>query len=396
MLNIFLDSNIFYGDPYLSQGLNRILLSKINKFEGKIYISDIVVKEVKNNYSKHLQEINNKIKRLNKELKGIPNSYDISMVEIQEELEKMQEHFLNSVNENKIVILETNNDLLPEVINRSINRIKPFTENKQEFRDCLIWLTYVNEVETNKLENCFFITNNISDFCIKDKNKKIHLHSDLKKDTNRIKIHSSIYKFLENEKKLIEKLDDINIECKIQHITINEFESQIEDIIMEEIYIEIDKYIADISSSSLSNIYKVNIDYASLTSIESYKIIEVKTDIDIQNGIVNYYGKLSIVANMDLQQDIPEEVYTLMNTKVSLEMNYSMIKFLKKNTNYTVKSSEDKYLIDDLYYDISVENIRMVKYDKDDIEEFLLDKYYEDIEYAELEMMETLMERNFH
>ncbi|WP_039245743.1 PIN domain-containing protein [Clostridium novyi] len=395
MINIFLDSNIFFGDPYFSQGLNRILLSKINKFQGKIYISDIVVKEVKNNYKKRLEEINNKIKRLNKDLKCVPNSYDVNLIEGEQELEKMEEHFLNSINENKIVILETDNNLLPEVINRSINRIKPFTEKKQEFRDCLIWLTYVNEVEINKLDNCFFITNNISDFCIKDKNKEIHVHNDLKKDTNKIKIHSSIYEFLKNEKELIEKLDDINIECKIQQITIDEFENQIEEIIMEEIYIEIDKYIADISSSSLSNMYKVNIDYASLESIDSYKIIEVKTDVDMKNGIINYYGKLCIVANIDLQQDIPGEVYTLMNTQVILEMNYSMTKFVKKNMNYTVDSSEDKYLIDDLYYDIFVEDIKIVKYNDSDIEEFLMDKYYGDIEQDTLEKLEMIRERYY-
>lgn len=395
MINIFLDSNIFYGDPYFSQGLNRILLSKINKFQGKIYISDIVVKEVKNNYKKRLEEINNKIKRLNKDLKCVPNSYDVNLIEVEQELKKMEEHFLNSINENKIVILETDNNLLPEVINRSINRIKPFTEKKQEFRDCLIWLTYVNEAEINKLDNCFFITNNISDFCIKDKNKEIHLHNDLKKDTNKIKIYSSIYEFLKKEKELIEKLDDINIECKIQQITIDEFESQIEDIIMDEIYSEVDKYIDDISSSSLSNMYKVNIDYASLTSIDSYKIIEVKTDIDIKNGIVDYYGKLCIVANIDLQQDIPGEVYTLMNTEVILEMNYSMSKFVKKNMNYTVDSSEDKYLIDDLYYDIFVEDIKIVKYNDSDIEEFLMDKYYGDIEQDTLEKLEMIRERYY-
>ncbi|EES91051.1 hypothetical protein CLG_B1384 [Clostridium botulinum D str. 1873] len=42
----------------MKKGKNKILFDKINRIGGKIFICDIVYKEILNNYKKQLNEIN--------------------------------------------------------------------------------------------------------------------------------------------------------------------------------------------------------------------------------------------------------------------------------------------------------------------------------------------------
>ncbi|WP_409295369.1 PIN domain-containing protein [Peribacillus sp. SCS-26] len=73
--------------------------------------------------------------------------------------------------ERVLLILSCPNDFLGELIDRAVNRIKPFKEGKSEFRDAVTWLTYSNYIGQYNLSDCYFISNNTNDF-LDDKKEK--------------------------------------------------------------------------------------------------------------------------------------------------------------------------------------------------------------------------------
>ncbi|WP_162549741.1 PIN domain-containing protein [Hymenobacter nivis] len=108
-------------------------------------------------------------------------------------------------NEGIIYIIDHEDDILPEIIHRAVNRKKPFSENKNELKDALTWLSYAKFVEDYELINCILITDNVRNFCDLEKLKKDELviHNDLLNDTKRFRIYRSIKDFLQSEDKIL-------------------------------------------------------------------------------------------------------------------------------------------------------------------------------------------------
>lgn len=231
---IFLDSNVFHNDAFLNYQSNKKLvqLAKLKKI--KLYISCVVLMEVKNNYEKQLRQYNKSITDINSKINRLKqlNLKAYEEIEIEAELVKFDKYYENLEKQKIINIIEAPNTLLPELIFRSINRIKPFSESKQEFRDAIIWLTYARLAEEKGLNNCFFITDNFRDFCRdeasserKNNEKRIvgqqwDVHPDLSEDSKRFKIlQSSMDVFV------LEGIrDDQSIELEVElinHITKN-------------------------------------------------------------------------------------------------------------------------------------------------------------------------------
>jgi len=181
-MNFFLDSTVFHKDYFLEKHFNGHLMNIVKKYsEYDIYVSRVVLEEVRNRYRLNIDKYNEEVLKLNKH-KTEFNKFKIEdhpSLDIGECIKKFDDHFLQLVKSGLIQIIEVDNDLLPELIKRSIHRIKPFSENKEEFRDAIIWLSYTKYVEENGLYNCIFITNNKTDFYEGEE-----LHPDLKKDSN--------------------------------------------------------------------------------------------------------------------------------------------------------------------------------------------------------------------
>lgn len=97
----------------------------------------------------------------------------------------MEQHLLEIIDHNDVDAKM----FLDDIIHRSLNNIKPFKDKKEEFKDTMIWKTYVEHVKKQNASNFFFISNNISDFYKDspqkgDSNQKVYFHEDLLKDTN--------------------------------------------------------------------------------------------------------------------------------------------------------------------------------------------------------------------
>ncbi|WHY79454.1 PIN domain-containing protein [Neobacillus sp. WH10] len=161
MLHVFLDSNVCFTDPFMEKNFhNRLLVELAEKGLISLYISEVVKKEVINNFEKELnkqyeeiQKYEGKITKLLPENERPPIAWTNT---VEEYVHKLKGRLEELEDYGYLDIVEFNNNMLPELVERSIKRKKPFTERKQEFRDAIIWFSYVNYVFEKNLPFCNF------------------------------------------------------------------------------------------------------------------------------------------------------------------------------------------------------------------------------------------------
>jgi predicted nucleic acid-binding protein len=196
-MEIFLDSNIFYSDPFMSSLYNKLLL-ELSEADGvNLYVSDVVLKESINNFEKKIKEHLEKINKEKEKMERLVNNE----IEISVDVKHDSTYYVNAlksfyddlIEKGVIQIVGYDNDILPELVERSIKRIKPFSDNKMEFRDAIIWLSYVAFAEENGFEKCHFITRNKNDFA----NKDGVLHEDLRNDSESFILYNSARELIE-------------------------------------------------------------------------------------------------------------------------------------------------------------------------------------------------------
>lgn len=198
VVRIFLDTSTLYKDPFWKGNFANELLQLAQGNQIDMYLSRVVANELVRNYGKIIDEENAKISKI----QSAWQSFDfvgqsVGLIDKAESIKRLKYFYEDLYLRGILTVLEYDNDLLPEIVNRAVYRQKPFTENKTELKDALIWLTYAKFVEEYELENCVFVTDNISDFCDTD---KISIHNDLLKDTKRFSVCRSIKQLLQNQK----------------------------------------------------------------------------------------------------------------------------------------------------------------------------------------------------
>lgn len=385
MINIFLDSNILYSDPVMQRGKNKVLFDKINRIRGKIFICDVVYKEVLNNYRKQLNEINLEIDKIKSKMDKIKYESDtISNINVEIKIKEMEKIFQEYRIQGKIIILPTDNEILPDVIERSIKRKKPFSENKQEFRDCIIWLTYAKKVENDKLDNCIFITKNTSDFCDNNGN----LHKDLLKDTKRLRFHADAYQFLKNEAELISEIELNEITEKFKNYTISENEF-IRDEVFAEIGDSIYKYFINLSEDNIADLYGgMDFDYLELNDIDIKAVTKRSNDINIDDLSITEFGDIEIEASVELMVYEEEGNWSIGSTIILLSNSY-WAEVEIKNEN---EQGEDNYKVNEKINKIELDNIKIKE-----IDPRIINDYYNDLEAAaRAEMIEAQEEYYRH
>lgn len=378
MINIFLDSNILYGDPLMKNGFNSLLLEKVNRMGGKIFICDIVYKEVLNNYRRDLKNINDGITKVNREITR--KTYlepDIELVDEDKEINKLDQELKRHIDNGEINLLEVNDSLMPELIDRAVHRRKPFTEKKQEFRDCLIWLTYAKYVEEKSLQNCILITSNTADFCDQQGN----LHEDLLEDTNRFRFYKTIHDFFEKQGEVLSKMQEDAEGIKDYQVEEVQFDKN-----KQEIQVRIQEFFNRIPARGINELYGISM--ADTVKIKDIKIERIKrggVDVNTEKLKITEIGTLEVVANVQLVDDFFEQII-VDNTEINLEIVYIAKRQLEKIQieelyNYKVKSE---------FCSIEVGNIKIKTVDRD-----VLTIYQKEVECDERADMMDVLENNY-
>jgi predicted nucleic acid-binding protein len=197
-MHLFIDTNIFEKDPFWKNSFSKTLLDRAKEKKLNLYISKVVYEELKRhtikNYKKAYKDYTGSVIELNRYL---PNN---SLIEPKNEIEKAFIDFYDELQDDyNLKVLDYKNEFFSKVMERALNRSKPFNDEKTEVKDCTIWLTYADYVETKKLEQSYLLTNNSKDFYKRNPKTsdptEYEIHEELQADTKRFRAFPSIKDF---------------------------------------------------------------------------------------------------------------------------------------------------------------------------------------------------------
>lgn len=332
-MNIFIDTTCTFQDPFFKNINNRILFNLLDEFGGCIYISNVVLEETKVKLKKNIEETLSGIqKNINDYNKISLNNIELNIdYNIEKYINELDNFYNELSDEGKLEILEYKNEILPKVIDRAINRIKPFSEGKDEFRDAVIWLTYSEYINEEELEECYFITNNTKDYYDKDSKD---LHDDLKADCKNIKLVKSSKELIKLicSKNSIDKEHVGNIVILEEWIKSNKVnENLLLDVFNEEFNDKIYQFILEfllngnipMNTRELVDHYELDTFYIKGIEDISYEIIEEEIYI---TGIM----KVKVEADRKLYNSVresrDEECYFSNGTaNIILELEFTLL-----------------------------------------------------------------------
>lgn len=322
-LNIFIDTCILHGDYFFHNKSNRQLFDYMKEGLVNIYMSDIVLKELRRHYELELEQVAIEIEKTKKDASRLRLKIEVEPFDIMVMLKKFDDNYLSLASTTNFEVLHYSIDMLPRIVENSIMKTPPFfTDKKSELKDNLIWSTYSLFVEKRKLRNCFFLTNNVSDFC--DNSNHSSAHKNLLQDTERFTIYKSTSEFLTEKSGIIEK-PKIEFKNYIEELEINtdyvkgQLEDYFMDIIEEEISIRI------VTETDYSLYLKHDDDYANGIRSHYFDIDfceDIKVKVLNQRALIS--GTFYCIADFDLSKynfdpECPEQLI------VTVEFNYDLL-----------------------------------------------------------------------
>ena len=142
-LNIFIDTCILHGDYFFHNKSNRQLFDYMKEGLVYIFMSDIVLKELRRHYELELKQANYEIEKILKDAKRLQFKAEIESLDEEAMLKRFDDNYASLAVTDYFEILYYSNDMLPRIVENAINKNIPFfTDRKSEIKDNLIWMTY--------------------------------------------------------------------------------------------------------------------------------------------------------------------------------------------------------------------------------------------------------------
>lgn len=328
-MNIFIDSNVIYRDPFLTKGFNSVLNRLAKHEDVTLFISKAVYMEVLRGHKVFLEEqlkiahkIRNKISRYLIE----DTQKFIIDIQLDDLLQDFENHYQRLQEAEKLKIIDFDKEVLEYIVETDMYEKSPFIKKneiqnksgemipykKKEIRDAIIWYSYQIYIKNNNLDDCYFISNNTNEFGDENSknvpnNEPYNLHPELSTDTPIIP-YKTIQGFLHhNGEKVKELFKDIH-ELILSEELSEKIEEELDNGFAEEL---IDNYfkeqILSETLSFLSNKLPADIhdDYFMPGYIDPYIDPYIH---NIQVAEIEIYGGEITVA-LDIEVDADVEVY---------------------------------------------------------------------------------------
>lgn len=263
-MKVFLDTNVFYNDWFMKNANFKYLFHFLNNEGHDLILSQLVIEETENirnrQLAESLAEIKRNIKKVQK-LNPTQLSFDQEGIGIENyELSPLLHERIEYIKE-----LNYDEILQSEVVKRALQNKKPFLEGEKGYRDTLIWLSFLNYLVKNDIdEEVVFITENKSDF-FKIKDKVVKFHQDLENDIS--------------EKKIKAKITPFTSLFEFVNSTINKDDHAIDHYHTEEIF---EEYIEHCGSDFLEGMTNIDLSEYFDNSIFETKvkdILEIRADV---------------------------------------------------------------------------------------------------------------------
>lgn len=201
-MDIFIDTSVIYTDPFWKRNFPGQLLKTAVDGRLTIYIADVVLRELRHNFEKQLEKEFSSVISSNSNIKKLSLKHtDIVVPNRVQYLTDFDNYYDELFKIKNIVKLPTDKNILDELLERAIIRRKPFTDNRSEFKDAVIWITYFKYAKSKGLDDCHLLTNNKKDFTDNEGN----LHQELINDYDKFTVHVTIDDFYKTKKDYIEK-----------------------------------------------------------------------------------------------------------------------------------------------------------------------------------------------
>ena len=326
-MNIFLDTTLLFQDPFLKNNSNRLLINLVKRSKGIIWVSSVVLDEAREHLRKNIEKTNRELEKLTNDISKISKSKvellsPIDIISAQNEFD----NFFNELqNENLVYVVEPNNSHMPEIVHRAIIRKKPFAENRSEFRDAVIWLSYAELINSNNLTQNYFITNNVTDFY--DINK-VNIHPELVSDiTLPIKMAKQandvlidfgdiIFEAVENEQLRLNLLNSNELVKEVHSEFSYIVQGYFEDFVYSRYYSQhvINGYYDNVE---LIMFLVKNIDKIELTKVDNDTFANGEMTFEIEIGLLNFNNNNSSIDRFTLK----ETFLSLVTVEFSLQLN---------------------------------------------------------------------------
>ncbi|MBM9616309.1 DUF4935 domain-containing protein [Desulfobulbus rhabdoformis] len=252
-MHIFIDTNIFFNNWYLRSAHFQIFSNYIKNTDARILLPKVICEEVENKYRTELKNVREEVQKAVRSANNFCfESFKIDIDQFPNDEYKFFE-IANNVLNNVDLIGYENVDQR-KIFSNALNAKKPFREKEKGYRDTLIWLSLLDYINNNIIEDeIVIITNNSKDF-FESKNNEFYLHQDLIEDIknydikNNFTVRNSLKAFIESNVK--ESLHSF------QHDDIQEVEERFGEIFEEFLETHSRNYMNDLSLKEFSEIFE--------------------------------------------------------------------------------------------------------------------------------------------
>jgi hypothetical protein len=327
ILHVFLDTNILYNDPYF-KNQNKTLIDYARQGKIKLMISKVVLSELLILQKIRLKQYIEELKKGYNSLKKITQiELDLNGITRDRYLEDIQGFYQTLSSENIIYIIEPSEGIFSTILDKSLNKEAPFFNNKNEFKDSVIWYNYVEYILKNKLKEFCFITDNKRDFCDKDGT----LHSELRSVLD-ITHYSSVQQFNLDQTLYLDIHPTKNILNLMQSIVEKNAKDYIQELFTsqrDEVNIALDTELLSIDTSfAIRDRYpNTIIGYTEIGEWEISDVTELNTEaIDSLlyiKGTIKMKAKFNLYEYLEPNNELEffSSVYPVIKFHLSLDLN---------------------------------------------------------------------------
>lgn len=302
-MDIVLDSNIFRSDFLMNSMRFQLVFDYLKKTNSEIIVPQIVYQEIIALYERELKERFEKFKRCKENLEGISigKIKQDFIIDLEEEVERYADFFKDKLKIRKEDIVPYKDSYLGEIVKRSVDRIKPCSDNGKEFRDVLLWLTVLDIAKSPNSKEAILISNNTHEFSSDGVSLHPVLLDEAKQAGLSIKYFKSLDQFIEAHAVKIEFItrewlkSELSIE-KVDKLILRKLEKYDEERLLE--WAE-DR--EDARTTGYFNPITPNVD------IDDFYIYE-KTDGSYYVEIA-YCGEVEIEFEFEYEEDYDDEIF---------------------------------------------------------------------------------------
>lgn len=332
-MNIFLDTNVFYNDPFLEKGKKKILLLLANHKDVKIFISKVVYAELLRQHTNFLEKEVKNLKDALSNLSPFLNGHrekvilDINLGDLIQEFHNTFETFQS---EEQIEIINYDSNVLEQIVEIDMYKKPPFIKRveitnkkdekvsyyKKEIRDAIIWYSYKEYIEKNSLKDCYFISNNTTDFGETgskngSKDEPYLLHPAINKNSNLTAYRTVNSFFTHRDKQIKELFKDKGLHARILSVELLEkvveelsggiAEELIHKFFAEEILSETNRILSEYQPNEIHQDYFMD----GYVDPSMYGVIS-----DIRFNEVDVYGdSITVTVEVDVEMEVDIYLY---------------------------------------------------------------------------------------